>query len=446
MDLHNEKITVVGLGKTALAVVKLLVREGARPFVTEKLPREKVAHYCDELEELGVPYECGGHSREAFDGARLVVPSPGVPPNLAPIREALDKGSEVVGEMELASRYCRCPVLAVTGTNGKTTTTELLKTLVEGAGRSVTLAGNNAHPFSTAVMESTPPEFIILEVSSYQLETAVTFRPRTAAVLNVSPDHLERHGTLEEYAAVKRRLFDRQGEGDGAVVNYDDPFTRAMAPASPVATKAYSVCERLSQGLWVDGETILDGDEAIASTDDVPIRGRHNLSNALAALAMMRLGNFEWDGVLAGLRRFQGVEHRIEYVATVDGADYYNDSKSTNIDSLGVALDSFDGPVVLIAGGRGKGSDYGALREKVRTKVKTVIVFGEDAPAIKKAFSDAAPVHETANLEEAVAEARRTSIAGDVVLLSPACASFDMFENFEERGRAFKARVHALQQ
>ncbi len=437
MDLQGKRVTVVGMGRTSVALARLLVREGACPFVTEENASAKLEPFKAELEALGVSFETGGHTEAAFADAALVIPSPGVSPNLAPIRAAVERGAELMGEMELASRYCAAPIIAVTGTNGKTTTTELLRSLIAGCGYRVTLAGNNALPFSAAVLEPGQPDYVVLEVSSYQLETIKAFRPWIGCVLNVTPDHLARHGTVENYAAAKSRMFENQGAGDVAVVNHDDAFAREMGCGGPLRLP-FSLKERISDGLWIDQGLIRHGDAIIAKTSDTILPGRHNLENVLAALAAMRAGGFDGEKTLEQLRVFRGVEHRIEWVGEWDGVTWYNDSKSTNLDSLRVALESFDRPVVLIAGGEGKGGDYGILRELVAEHVVEVITIGQDAPLIEAAFRDAVPVRRAPDMEDAVLRARAAARPGQAVLLSPGCASFDMFDDFEHRGRVFK--------
>jgi len=453
MDVSGKKVTVVGLGQTALSVVRLLLRKGACPFVTDSATHSKLAPYCTELDELGVSYETGGHSSEAFEDAAVVIPSPGVSPALEPIASARARGSAVVGEMEFAFGYCPSRLLAVTGTNGKTTTTELLRSLVAACGHRVVLAGNNSFPFSSAVMLDPAPDYIVLEVSSYQLETAQTFRPWVGVVLNVTPDHLARHGTVEAYAAIKGRIFARQEAGDIAVVNMDDPHVRAMASGLRGMVWPFSVegekgvkgvkSGKGEVGLYVRGEEILLGDTAVARVDDTRLPGRHNLVNVLAGLSVMRAGGFDWDRTLEGLRGFEGVEHRLEPVGSLDGVDFFNDSKSTNIDSLKVALESFERPVVLIAGGEGKGSDYRILRSLIGRRVRKMLTIGADAGALEAAFGDVVGVERASDMADAVRRAAGAAGAGDVVLLSPGCASFDMFENFEDRGRVFKAAVRA---
>lgn len=441
MDVRGKKVTVVGLGRTAAPVVQLLLARGARPFVTEQGDGSKQGELVAALDALGVPYELGGHTARAFADTALVIPSPGVPPGIEPIAEARRHGAAVVGEMEFAGGFCRSRVLAVTGTNGKTTTTELLRALVAACGHRVALAGNNAYPFSAAVQLEPAPEYIVLEVSSYQLETAQAFRPWVGAVLNVTPDHLARHRSLEEYAAVKARIFQRQGPDDVSAVNHDDPRVRAMAAGTRAAVWPFSQTVPLERGLWTDGTAFYAGREAVAEVSETPLRGRHNLENVLCALTMARAGGFDWERVREGLRAFRGVEHRIEHVASVGGVDFYNDSKSTNIDSLKVALESFTVPVVLIAGGRGKGSDYRVLRRLVGERVRALVTLGEDAARLRDAFGDLVAVSAVSSMAEAVEQAAALARPGDVALLSPACASFDMYESFEHRGRVFKECV-----
>ncbi len=444
MELRDTKVAVVGMGRSALGAVRLLLHHGALPFVTDCSSADALAVYCRELDELGVPYETGGHTERAFSGAGLVVMSPGVPPDVAPVRAAREAGIEVVGELELGWRFCTSRVLAVTGTNGKTTTTELLRAMIAHCGHTVLLAGNNDLPFSLAVLEEPAPDYFVLEVSSYQLETVSTFRPWIAAVLNLTPDHLGRHGTMEEYAAVKSRIFRQQEFGNAAVVNLDDLWCAGMAVPEDVIRSGFSLMEWSLNGLWVDDYLIRLGDEVVAEVAENPLPGQHNLMNVLGALAMMRAGGFAWDKTREALRAFRGVEHRIEHVACAGGVDYFNDSKSTNVDSLRVALESFGRPVVLIAGGRGKGAGYDSLLPLVRERVKHLVTLGEDAPLLEAAFSSAAPCERASGMRHAAALARDLAVAGDVVLLSPGCASFDMYANFEERGQDFKACVLEL--
>ncbi len=444
IDVKNKSVVVVGMGRTALAAVKLLLREGAMPFVSDAQNRANQQPFKEELEALGVPYECGNHSPVAFQRAQVIMPSPGVPPGIEPIARAVEHGAALVSELDFAFSRCDRPVLAVTGTNGKTTTTELVAAMIRACGHSVALAGNNARPFSEAVLESPQADHVVLEISSYQLETSKEFHPWIGAILNVTPDHLARHETIEKYAATKATLFARQTPDETAIVNADDAICARLADGTRGRRQEFSVTRRVAAGLWVDGASIREGDHAVAKAADVPLPGRHNLANAVAALTVVRAGKFDWNGCLAGLRVFRAVEHRIEPVTSFEGVEYINDSKSTNIDSLRVALESFERPIVLIAGGRGKGSDYGVLRDLVARHVKAMVTIGEDAPKLEAAFGDLVTAVRAENMDEAVWKSHDLARPGDVVLLSPGCASFDWFTNFEERGRVFKQAVARL--
>lgn len=443
IDVKNKHVTLVGLGRTSVAAARLLLREGALPFVSDSENRSNMAPFKEELEALGVPYECGNHSPLAFHRAQVIMPSPGVPPSIGPIAHAVSNGAVLLSELDFAYSRCTKPILAVTGTNGKTTTTELLAALLRACGHRVALAGNNATPFSAALMG---PEFdyVVLEISSYQLETSRAFHPWIGAILNVTPDHLARHKSIEQYAAEKARMFARQTPQEFALVNADDPICAGLAEGTSAQRREFSLDKRVDQGLWLDGDLIREGAREIARRADIPLPGRHNAANALAALAMARAGGFDWEKCLNGLRAFRGVEHRIEPVAAIDGVQYVNDSKSTNIDSLRVALESFERPIVLIAGGRGKGSDYRVLRDLVAKHVKTLVTIGEDAPKLEEAFGDFVPFVRAHSMDEAARRAQERATRGDVVLLSPGCASFDWFSNFEERGRVFKQAVAGL--
>jgi len=439
----GQRAVVAGMGRSAVGAVKLLLSRGVRPFVTDYKDDSSLSRYRQELEKLGVAYEVGGHTDSAFN-ADFAVISPGVPADLAPLAGMRSRGLPVIGELELAARFCSSKILAVTGTNGKTTTTELLRSLVAASGHTVALAGNNDTPFSLIALQDPAPEYVVLEVSSYQLETVFEFHPWIAVALNVTPDHLGRHRTMEEYAAVKARIFARQGLGDAAVVNLDDLWCARMDVPEAARRVGFSLQERPVDGLWVSGDRIREGDRVVALLSDNPLPGRHNLANVLAALAMVRAGGFDWEKALSALRSFRGVEHRIEYVAERDGVAYYNDSKSTNIDSLRVALESFERPLILIAGGRGKGSDYRVLRDLVRNRVKRMVTLGEDASLLEAAFGGVTFAERACDMRDAVYRASRAASPGDAVLLSPACASFDMYRNFEERGHDFKECVRRI--
>ena len=422
MDLAGKKIVLVGMGRSTTAAARLLLREGALPFITESGDAPRLDPWRAQCLEMGVPFEVGGHSMDAFEDAHMVVTSPGVPVGadfLAPMHV---RGIPIVGELELASWFCRSKIIALTGTNGKTTATELLRAMIAACGRTVDLAGNNDRPLSLVALLDEQPEFVVVEASSYQLETAGTFHPWIAAVLNVTPDHLTRHGTMEGYARTKARIFQRQGSGDIAVVNADDPFTAAMEVPGGVDRIEFSLFREEPVDAWVAGDGYYLRGGRIAETGDNPLPGRHNAENVLCALAMLAAGGFDPCGMAAGLRAFKGVEHRIEHVLAGDGVDWYNDSKSTNVDSLRVALESFNRPIVLIAGGQAKDSDYRVIRDLFAIHVKHMVAIGDDAPKFAEAYGDLAPWERGESMDDAVARARRAAASGDVVLLSPGCA------------------------
>lgn len=446
MELKGKRATLIGLGRSSTAAAGLLQHHGAFPFITEIGNSAGLREWQRQCDDGAIPYEIGGHSKGAFEDADMIILSPGVPLTAPCLETPRRRGVPVLGELEFAWEFCSGRMLAVTGTNGKTTVTSLLHAMIAACGFNVALAGNNDTPLSQVALQTPQPDYVVLEVSSYQLESMERFRPCVAAVLNVTPDHLSRHGDMERYVAAKARIFAQQQAGDAAVLNADDPLVLTMPIPPGVHRYYFSLKEKRDDGFYADQDVLFYGDEAVAALADNPLPGRHNLANVLAALAMMRAMNFSWQGTLAGLRGFKSVEHRIEHVMDLQGVKFYNDSKSTNIDSLRVALESFHEPIVLIAGGRGKGSDYRSLRELIRERVRCIIVIGEDAPLIAAAFNDLAPIRHADSMMDAVRQAHQAACAGDVALLSPACASFDRYANFEARGRDFKECVVTLAQ
>lgn len=442
MDVAGKKVTLVGMGKTSIALARLLKHLGANPFVTECRLRDDCAEFAGLFESQGVPFEYGGHTDAALLDTHLVIPSPGVPPNIPMLKEALDAGLTMMSELEFAFRFSTSKLVAITGTNGKTTTTELLAHLFISCGLDAVLAGNNESPFSSVVTGDAQPDYVILEVSSYQLELVDQFRPYVASVLNISNDHLGRHGTMESYSATKARIFARQHGDDIAILNTDNAVVSSMADSISGNIVRF--------GTSGDADVVLDGDnllvqgQVVARRSDSPMPGRHNTENILAALAVMSVFDVDWSKVCEELKTFGGVEHRIEKVADLNGVSYYNDSKSTNLDSLKVALESFDRSILLIAGGEGKGDDYSVLSELIQSRVKQIVAIGADADAICAAWGEYAQTCIVDSMDAAVAKVHEAARPTDVVLLSPACASFDMYTNFEERGADFKRCVRMI--
>ncbi|MFC1734585.1 UDP-N-acetylmuramoyl-L-alanine--D-glutamate ligase [Candidatus Hydrogenedentota bacterium] len=447
LNLSDKKVLVVGLGRTGVSVSKLLAMHGAAVTVTDFRGREQLESQVAALSGHSVEFRFGEHDESMFLDADLIVPSPGVP-EIDPIKHAIAYGIEVLSELEVASRFCMAPVFAITGTNGKTTATAFLHELFTMAGYNSVLVGNNDLPFSSVAARIESLDAVVLEVSSYQLIHAKTFHPRAAVLLNITPDHLERHGTMGKYRETKYRIFRNQTEPDLAILNADDPLTRDIKPETRAETLYFSQKSEPEQGVFIRGDGIIarvGGEEReLASVSGLKLRGKHNIENIAGALAASLALPIE-NGIHArAVREFRGVEHRIEPLDDVNGVHFYNDSKSTNIESLRVALDSFGEPVVLIAGGRGKGIDYAILSAVIEEKVKGLALMGEDAGLMESAWGELAPTLRAASLGEGVERAFGMASPGDTVLFSPACASFDMFDNFEHRGRCFKEEVKQL--
>jgi len=449
-DWHGKKVVVVGLGATGIAAARLLLHQGASVLISESGPAtDNRADTVRELATLGAEYEFDGHSVDKFTAADTIVLSPGVPPAIEPVAAARDAGVRTISELELAFGHARAPIVAVTGTNGKTTTCTLLHRMFGAAGIRPVYTGNTDMPFSAAVSAADAPDVYVIEVSSFQLELIETFRPDVGILLNVTPDHLERYHGLDHYAATKHRLFAHQLDSDYAVLNSADPYALNI-PGEVVAQRVYFDMRRgVEIGCWLDNDMIryrLRGDEGtICSTAEIAMPGRHNVENAMAACAGAVLMGARSEHCAAVLRGFPGLEHRIETVAEISNVTYVNDSKSTNVDSLRCALTSFDRPVVLIAGGRGKGERYDGLRDLVEQRVRAMVLIGEEADAIESELGRSTVTHRPGSLEEAVRTAADIARPGDVVLLSPACSSFDMFTDFKHRGTVFKQCVGKLE-
>lgn len=443
MELADAKVLVVGLGQSGLAAVELLRARGALVEATDQKPLEEIPEAASRLEALGVPF--WPQSDGVFENRDLIVISPGVPADLPPLEEARRRGVRVVGDLELASWFLQGRTIGITGSNGKTTTTALTGHILREAGIPVQVGGNIGRAPASMVATSRPDQWNVLEVSSFQLETIERFHADIAAVLNLTPDHLDRHGTMERYVAAKRRLLETQAPDEPAILNAADPICRELArlKSNPVW---FSSAGRLPSGVWVeDGWVVLDG-RRLLEVREIPLRGRHNLENVMAAAAAAHLAGAAPEAIAAAVRSFPGVEHRLEFVRRVAGVDYYNDSKATNVDATLKALDAFTGSLWVILGGKDKGSDYTPLREPLAAKARAVLLIGSAAPKIAAALEGAVPLIECGTLEAAVREAARRASPGDTVLLAPACASFDQFRNFEHRGRTFKTLVAALEE
>jgi UDP-N-acetylmuramoylalanine--D-glutamate ligase len=447
--LDGRTVSVVGLARSGVAAARLVGRLGARVLASDAGAPASLSAEAQGLEADGCRLWIGGHPDEAFAGADLVVVSPGVPLTLPSLTAVRARGVPVIGELELGWRVMEADVIAITGTNGKTTTTALSGELLRAQVRPTLVAGNIGTPLSAHALDFPADGLVIAEVSSFQLESTLEFHPRVAAVLNITPDHLDRHGTLERYVEAKARIFAKQTAGDCAVLNRDDPLTADLAARVSGQVLWFSRREPLEHGVFVrDGWIVakLNGHvEPICPAAEIQLRGQHNLENVLAATACALWTGMAPAVIRRGVAGFRGVEHRIERVGDDRGVVFYNDSKGTNVASTIKALESFTEPVILIAGGKGKGQDFAPLADAARGRVRHAILIGADRDKLRGPLAAAGVGTEDArSMEDAVRLARGVARAGDVVLLSPACASFDMFQNFEHRGLVFKAAVRAL--
>jgi UDP-N-acetylmuramoylalanine--D-glutamate ligase len=445
-SLAGRRVTVVGMARSGIAAARLLRACAAQVTATDAKPPDALGPDVAALRPLGVRLVPGD---AAFDGAELVVVSPGVPVDGAQLGPPRARGVPIIGELELGWRAMEAETVAITGTNGKTTTTALTGALLAEQVRPVLVGGNIGTPLAARALDFPGDGLVVAEVSSFQLETIETFQPRVAAVLNVTPDHLDRHRTFAGYVETKARIFANQTSSDCAVLNADDDVTAALAARTAAHVLWFSARRPLDHGVFVrDGwiEARLPGHaDAICPLDEIRLRGRHNVENVLAAVACALWLGTGLAAIRGAIGRFGAVEHRIEFVRDVRGVQFFNDSKGTNVASTIKALESFTEPIVLIAGGKGKGQDFTPLADVARERVSHAVVIGEDGPKVGAALEGVdIPVVTALSLREAVEMAQALAEAGQVVLLSPACASFDMFDSYEHRGRMFKALVERL--
>ena len=438
-DLNGRKTVVVGLGRSGRASARLLASQGAEVWVTDRRPAESLSGEVESLKDQPVRFALGGHPESVFSGAALVVVSPGVPAESLPL-----SGIPVIGEVELAFRNLPAPVIAITGTNGKSTTTTLVGEILKAAGRRVFVGGNLGVPLTEAVLGGGPLDWVVAEVSSFQLETIRTFRPKIAALLNLTPNHLDRYKGLSDYTRAKLRIFSNQKEEDWAVLNHDNPVPGLNRAHLRSRVVSIGRIRRPPKGVWLEGDRLisnLDGLQEVITRTGILLRGVHNLENAMAAIALGQLAGCPMEPIRTALRTFSGLEHRLEVVGTRGGVAYINDSKATTVAATASALCSFNEPVILIAGGQDKGMSFISLKPLVSKKARAVILIGESRERIRKNLEGDVPIHEAGSLREAVETAVRMARPGGVVLLSPGCSSFDMFRDFEDRGRQFKALV-----
>ena len=453
MDLTNKRVLVVGLGKSGVASALFLKAGGAQVTVSDTKPQDQLGEEIPVLLDHGITVETGGHGERTFRGQDLIVVSPGVPTDAAPLAQARSLGEPVIGEIELASLFLPGPIVAITGSNGKTTTTTLVGEILAAGGRSTVVGGNIGTPAISLVESVTPDTVAVLEVSTFQLETIQTFRPKIAVILNITPDHLDRHRTFSAYTDAKARIFENQHSDDFAVLNADDPTCVRLASRTRAQVFWFSCKKEVKQGAYTHEGRILFRDSKaqreIMLVSEIPLKGAHNVENVLAAVCVGALMRCKPEQIRQAVRAFRAVEHRLEFVATIRGVEYYNDSKATNVDATIKALESFPANIHLILGGKDKDSDYALLNDLLRQRVKRVYTIGAAAAKIEAQIASskgggAAEIVHAETLEAAVRRASAAAQPGDVVLLAPACASFDQFRNYEHRGKVFKEIVRVL--
>jgi len=450
MDLKNKRVLVVGLGKSGLSAAMFLRAQGARVTVSDSRSAVALAKEIPALLEAGIMVESGGHGLLTFRRQDLIVVSPGVPMDTPEVKQVVAFGLTVIGELELASRYLLGQMVAITGSNGKTTTTTLVGKILSDAGVPTQVGGNIGLPVIELVAKSTPETVNVLEVSSFQLETIEEFHPRIAVILNITPDHLDRHGSFEKYVAAKERIFERQGAGDALVLNGDDRVTQMSAARAKSEVFWFSGTKVVRRGafvrdgviVWVEKEGGVT--EPIMPVSEVHLKGAHNIENVLAAVCAARLAKVSAESIRASVATFTAVEHRLELVRKLNGVEFYNDSKATNVDATMKAVASFNKGIHLILGGKDKDSDYGTMAELLKERVKAVYTIGSAAEKIERQLHGVVKMVAAGTMQTAVTEAAKAAAAGDVVLLSPACSSFDQFENYEHRGRMFRQLVDEL--
>jgi len=446
-SFSGKKVAVVGMGLSGVAAATLLHKHGADIVLTDDKPETELKEAMKKLEGMNIEYCLGGISPDSLLGSELIVISPGVPAELPQIQRARRAGVEIISEIELAYSFCHAPLIAITGTNGKTTTAMLTHHIATHAGLSAGLAGNIELAFSEAVNEG-PFDVMVLEISSFQLENIKEFKPRIGVLLNISSDHLDRHKDMNDYITAKLALFKNQTPSDFSVLNRDDNTVVSSTEAIRSNALWFSMRVEVEQGAFLRGDTLIarfeGGEEEVMRLSDIPLLGRHNVENVLAAVAATLPLKLPSDCYKQAVANFPGAEHRLEKVREMDGVLFVNDSKATNIGALEKSLESFDRPIILIAGGRGKRSSYRVLRSIVENKVKALIVIGEDAALLEEALGDIVSIRKEETLPDAVRRAAALAQPGDCVLLAPACASFDMFRNYKHRGQVFKEAVQDL--
>lgn len=452
---EGKNVTVFGMGRSGQAATDLLLDRGSNVTLIEEHHRPEYEGLREAYEQRGARICIGGNLGSVLSQSELLVVSPGVSQDHHFLQQARQKNIPVIGEIELAARFLQVPIIAITGTNGKSTTVRLIGSILQSSGKHVFVGGNLGLPLCEAVpkLGESPParhyDYIVAEVSSFQLETIQQFKPWLAVLLNVTPDHLDRHPSQEEYQLTKKRIFENQADQDWMVINADDPIVRAMTLGAKARVYEFSFCQEIAQGIYAKGDVIHARQEGRADIlfdrADIPMRGQHNVANAMAAISVGLLCGCSKEDMVDAFHRVPVFEHALEPVRTWQGVMFVNDSKGTNVDATLKALQSFEEPIVLILGGKDKGGDFARLLESIRRGVKDLVVIGEATSRILDAFEGNVSTNRATSLEDAVLQAVSLATSGDVVLFSPACASFDMFQNYHQRGLEFKRVVMGLQ-
>ncbi|MCL6098540.1 MAG: UDP-N-acetylmuramoyl-L-alanine--D-glutamate ligase [Bacteroidetes bacterium] len=448
MDIRGKKISIIGAVRSGIGAAKLAKQFGAIPFVSDSSPKDKLGKSISVFEAEGIAYECGAHSEKVYD-SDFIVTSPGVPSDSPVLLKAIEKKIKIFSEVEFASWFCKGGIISITGTNGKTTTTSLMAYTLNLAGIKTYAAGNIGDAFSETAPLVNENEYVALETSSFQLDFTDRFKPRFALILNITPDHLDRyHNNFDEYIESKLKVAANQNEEDYFIYNADDQYIKANLKNKKVQRLAFSLKDELPAGaFYKEGKMFFAWFGKIVevvSVTDLYIKGEHNLANALAVLAVAKLLHIPNQKIREAFTSFKGVEHRLEFVRELDGVEFVNDSKATNVDSVWYALRSFDKPLYLILGGKDKGNDYDRLKDLVKKNVKKIYAIGSSAQKVYDYFHAIVPTEIKDSMESCVTAGRKEAEKGTIVLLSPACASFDMFDNYEHRGKVFKEAVNKL--
>jgi UDP-N-acetylmuramoylalanine--D-glutamate ligase len=448
MDIKGKKISIIGAVRSGIAAAKLAKKLGAIPFVSDSGSKEKFENSIQVFESIGIDYEFGGHTEKIFN-CDFIITSPGVPSDSPILLQAAVRNVKVISELEFAAIFCDGIIISITGTNGKTTTTALISHIINECGKKCYVAGNIGNAFSEITLDVKHGEFVALETSSFQLDFIDRFKPQFSIILNITPDHLDRYNNnLDEYIASKIKISKNQDEEDFIIYNADDSNIKPYLKNKRVQKLSFSLSKEVPAGAYCKNDNIFFawfGEKTeICSKHDLFIQGEHNIANVLAAISVVKTLRFANRKIRSAISSFKGVEHRIEFVREINGVEYFNDSKATNVDSVSVALKSFEKSIYLILGGKDKGNNYDQIKELIEKRVKKIYAIGSSAGKVYDYFNLIVPTEIKNSMEDCVESAHRDAVNGSVVLLSPACASFDMFDNYEHRGKVFKELVNKL--